>query len=90
MKWKTVRCVVEVPVLGDYTEKDLSHVVERCMKQMLMPAHDVRLMPTHTRPQFGRVRVKGYGRHIGAKRLALWSRKTPRSSGHISYSSLDD
>jgi hypothetical protein len=67
--WKTIRVVVEVPVLvpdgGRFTEKDLARSVSRAMESDGF-WQDRKYLPKEMQPTFGRVLVKEFGRVVTA------------------------
>lgn len=66
--WRRIRCVVEVPVRGTYTEKDLRWAVERLLEN---GGANLRFRAAQTRTQnVGRAEVKEYDKVIVAQRRA--------------------
>ena len=63
--WRTVRAVVEVPVQGDYTEKDLTWDVRSCLEERMGVTFRRRHANTS---KFGTPRVKEFNRFISSKR----------------------
>lgn len=62
--WRTVRAVVEVPVQGDYSEKDLVWDVRQCLDERMGQTFRRRHATTS---KYGSPRVKEYGRFAGAE-----------------------
>jgi len=61
--WRTVRVVVEIPVQGDYSEKDLSWDVRACLDERIGQTFRRRHATTS---KMGSPRVKEYGRFARA------------------------
>jgi hypothetical protein len=57
-EWKTVRCLVEVRVRGDLTERDWRFAVELALKEG-QPEKKARMAKLYS---FGKVRVLQWGR----------------------------
>jgi hypothetical protein len=69
MAWRTLRVVVEVPVEGDYTAKDLAWDVRRCIGDS--GGILFRKSLAHSNVKTGRIEVKEYDRVRTAERLRV-------------------
>lgn len=65
--WHTVRAIVEVPVRGDFTEKDLTWAVRRAMDTDGF-WQDRKYLPKDRQPIFGQVLVKSFTKVIASTR----------------------
>lgn len=69
--WRTVRCVVELPVRGDFSEKKLSLTVERLLTGLYenMQVNFELMLESRLEAkqlEIGTPRIKEYGRHVRA------------------------
>jgi hypothetical protein len=66
-EWKTLRAVVEIPVRGDFTNKDLRWLVEQACGRGINDVA-VRIRATGRVSGVGHLLVKQYSRHLAATR----------------------